>query len=212
MLDYDPVKNLRHWPVPMLRFGANPYGEALYRIIFAPSRRNLAGDENGFRWIPTYRRLGDVWVLERWHSPEQFCKMSRERWEREMLILGPYPDRGEYAYVHTFFPVLPDHCNLEKLISWIEEGAKRRFQEHYDAVKGEYDQETKDRQNTAEAITRNAYPAFGANALSSARVSRGTKHLPNFRYAEEVGLPTGQNKFLQLRGPHVPTLSPDRHR
>lgn len=200
MLEYDPTTNLRHWPAPMARFGTNPYGDPLYRIIFAPSRRNLAGDESGFRWIPTYRRLGDVWVLERWHSPEQFCRMSRERWDREMLILGPYPDRGEYAHVHTFFPVLPDHCNLDKLITWIEAGQKTSYQDNHDAIREHYDHETKARQSTVEAMTRDLYPAFGATAMSSAKVSRGTKHLPNLKSANELGLPTGNNKFLQLRG------------
>ena len=43
MLEYDPVTSLRHYPVPMARFGQNPHGENLYRIVLASSRRHLVG-------------------------------------------------------------------------------------------------------------------------------------------------------------------------
>lgn len=204
-LEYDPVANLQHWPASLQRFGNNPYGQPLYRIIFAPSRRNLAGDFSGFHWIPTYRRLGAVWVLERWRSAWDFAQMPRERWDREMLILGPYPERGEYDHCHTFFPVLPADANLDKLISWIEEGKKRSWQDNLDACKAEYEQETKDQRNMQEAILHGAYPAFGANAMVGGAVSRGTKTRPIIKTAEEIGLPHGKwtnpekSKFMSLQ-------------
>lgn len=200
MLDYDPIKNLQHYPIPMKRFGVNPYGDPLYRIVRASSRRNLAAPPDGaFRWIRTYPSLGDIWVLEKWHTPWEYCQMSRERWDREKAsLLGPFPDRGEYALCEPLY-VPPTDCNLEKLIAWIEAGKKTSFQDNLDAVKSRYDAEDRAKRSMAEAITRNVYPAFGANAMSSSLVSRGTKHQPDLKSANELGLPVGNNKFQQLR-------------
>lgn len=214
MLEYDPKTSLRHWPTPMAQYGLNPYGEPKWRIVFAPSRRILAGNQQtGFHWVQAYRsRLGSdptdarlcvpVWILEGWRSAWDFCKMSRERWNAEMLILGPYPERGEYDLCHVFSPVLPDDCNIEKLISWIEAGRTKSFQDNLDACRAQYDQETKDRQREVEGRIHNAYPAFGGTAIASSRVARGTKNPRIIRTAEEIGLPVGNNKFMQLRRPN----------
>lgn len=200
-LDYDPTISLRHYPLPMRRFGLNPYSEPLYRIVFAPSRRNLAGGVDGqaYRWVSTYRYLGEAWVLERWLPAEEFAKCSREKWDRELLILGPWPERGEYVHAHTF-TCSPTDANIEKLVSWIEEGKKRRFQEHLDACREEYDQDTKERRNKMDAIIRNALPAFGSAPFAGGRGGRGTKTAPLVRSANELNLPSGQNKFINLRG------------
>ncbi len=226
MLDYDPTTALRHWPTPMARFGLNLYGENRYRIIFAPTRRIVAGrpPEIPFRSVPAYRvRLGadplnpglciPVWVLEVWYPPERFAATKRQWDAGNAFTLGPYPERGEYDLAHVFSPVLPDDCNLEKLISWIEAGKTKSFQDNLDACKAEYDQETKVRRGTVEAIVRNAYPAFGATAIASSRVARSTKNPRIIRTAEEVGLPTGHNKFMQLRRPNGNTrTAPPNHR
>ena len=51
-LEDDPVTDLRHYPMPMGKYGKNPYGENLYRIVFASSRRRLIGG----RWhVPCAR-------------------------------------------------------------------------------------------------------------------------------------------------------------
>lgn len=203
MLTYDPKASLQHWPMTnMGRFGLNPHQEPLYRIVFAPSRRHIAIDQDrNAHWIRTYRRLGDLWVMERWRDAYEYSKMTREQWDRQLLHqLGPYPDRGEYDHVHTFEAALPDQCNLEKLVSWIEEGRKRSWQENKDACRGQYEAEEREAAATGAAIIDNAYPAFGTTAISSRLVSRGTKDRPIIHTAEELGLPVGHNKFMTGTG------------
>ena len=173
MLDYDPATNLQHYPLPMARFGKNPHGENLWRIVWAPSRRMLAGD-GAFRWVQAYRQIGAAWILEKWVSAWDFCQCSKAKWEETMLILGPYPARGEYVHAHTFGAAVAD-SNVEKLISWIEEGQRRSWQDHLDACKSEYDREERDASSTRQAIIRNALPAFGATAMVGAGGGRGTK-------------------------------------
>lgn len=200
MLEYDPKANLRVYPTPMAQFGSNPYGDNLYRIVFAPSRRNLAGDSDGFHWVPTYRQLGDKWVLERWHDAWKFTQCTKEIWTRQyMHILGPYPDRGEYAHVFTFEAADPAQCDLGKLISWIEEGQNRSWQDNRDACQAEYDAEEKAGANIREAICRDSVSAFGVSAFSGGSVSRSEKAKPLKHTAQELGLPVGNNKFMQLR-------------
>ena len=44
--EYDPQLNLRHFPtLPMAVYGLNQYGENLYRVVFAESRRHLIGGQ-----------------------------------------------------------------------------------------------------------------------------------------------------------------------
>ena len=199
MLDYDPKTNLSHHPTPMARFGLNPYGENLYRIVFAPSRRSLAGDASGFRWVPTYRAIGTKWVLERWHDPWKFSQCTKEAWDRQFAqILGPYPSRGEYAHCHTFEVVQPEDCDLGKLISWIEAGQTKSFQDNLDACKQQYADEEAANRAKQFAIIDDAHPAFGTTAIASSRVVRGTKAPRLRKSANDLGMPTAP-KFQQMR-------------
>ena len=208
MLNYDPAVNLFHYPLPMSRFGLNPYSENLYRIVSTASRRNLVGGRwpdgsTEYRWVLTYRHIPDPWVLERW----QTCQMTRARWDALVdpqsgyLLNGPYPDRGEYYHAHTFTCPIVD-ANLDKLISWIEEGRKRSWQDNLDACKQEYDDDTKERQGRMDAIVKNALPAYCGSPFSGGAVSRGSKTAPILLTADQVRLPNGRpaplgnNKFV----------------
>ena len=218
MLNYDPSVNLIHYPLPMARFGLNPYGGPRYRIVTAQSRRNLVGGfwrDNGaieYRWAPTYREIQapddkgpPIWIMEVWDT----CRMSRSRWDTLVdpvsgwLLNGPYPDRGEYYHCFTFSCPIVD-ANLDKLIAWIEEGQKRSWQDNLDACKKEYEDETKDRQGRMDAIVRNALPAYCGAPFSGGRVARGSKTAPVMLTADQVRLPNGRpaplgnNKFVNM--------------
>lgn len=192
----------------MLRFGLNPYGQPLYRIVFAPSRRNLVGGVDGqeYRWVPTYRLLGDVWVMERWVDPFEFSQMSREQWDREMVILGPYPDRGEYTHAHTFETGTPDDASLEKLVMWIEEGRKRPYVEKLLAIKEAYEKEDLAVASEKDAIIQDAMSAWldtpfesMAPGAKSGITGRGSKTAKLMKTAEELGLPTEGGKFITAK-------------
>ena len=215
MLNYDPKNNLAVYPISMVRFGLNPYGEPLYRIVATASRRMLVGglwDGPGdtgateYRWRPAYRHITEPWVLERWDT----CRMTRARWDSMVdprtgwLLNGPYPERGEYYHAHTFTCQIVD-ANLDKLISWIEEGQNRSYQDNLEACRKEYDDETKDRNGRMDAIVRNALPAYlDRPFVGGSGVKRGTKTVPLMLNAEDVKLPNGKpvplgnNKFVNV--------------
>lgn len=189
----------------MDRFGQNPFGEKLYRIVYSASRRNLVGGVwpdgyDGFRWAPTYPHIQpDAWVLERWLSPEEFAQVTREEWDSRFAgILGPFPSRGEYQHCHTFDAVGPVDANLDKLIMWIEEGRGRSYAEHREACAEAYEAETKDRRSQMDSVVRNALPAFGASPMSGYGGGRSQKSTPLRKFAEQIGFPVRGGKFMNI--------------
>lgn len=207
MFEYDPVTSLRHWPTPMQKYGKNPFGEPLYRIVFRDSRRHLVGGTwpdgaTGYHWVPKYREVQAPWILERWYASHEFTKMSQAQWDLTMvdpvsgwLILGPYPSRGEYDMVWEFHP----GDNLDQVIAAVERGRDRSFTEVRDAHHAEYQQEQKTARADRFHELRDAQTAFGGDALSAGRFGRGTKTTPNLLSAEELGLPIP--KAGRLRNP-----------
>ncbi len=89
----------------LARFGNNPFGKPLYRMVRADSRREWIVGE--FR--PKYPRLGTSYVVEQWLPAEKYG--PRTVWEdakgeQGESLLGPYPDQGDYEFV---FPVWDEH-------------------------------------------------------------------------------------------------------
>jgi hypothetical protein len=197
-----PKENLRHWPMPMARYGLNPYGDNLYRIVFAPSRRYVVygqwpdGSQKA-RWLPKYPEVGESWVLERWLTPFEYARCTPEEWNRELTILGPYPDRGEYEICHKFNLVTPDNESITKLIELIEQSHKdtRRNGNVFENPANTaacLDMAERDQAATSsqmQALIGNALPAFGYAPMSGPGGARGTKTRPVIQSAQEAGLP-----------------------
>ena len=195
ILSYDPATSLRHWPMPMSRFGTNPYGDNLYRIVFAPSRRHLVCGEwpdgsNQAQYVKKYPAVGEQWIMERWLRAEDYAKCTKEFWDREMLILGPWPERGEYELCHVFEACSPENASIEKLIQWVELGRQTSFYDTQQWHKSDAEKERKDIGNQQDAMIRNWLPAFGAAPMSARGTVRSQKAMPITRTAEELGLPT----------------------
>lgn len=201
--EYDPVKNLQHYPLAMAKYGLNPYLQPLYRIVLASSRRHLVGGmwpdgETAYHWLPTYKPIKDsrgrdkvdYWVLERW----QVCKTTKAEWDRMVepisgwLINGPYPSRGEYYHCWTFDQGVGED-NLATIIGAAERSPYRSVQDLDDFNRKEYaDQDKETHRNTYDEI-RDAFTAFGGRAFASSRVARGIKTIEPLKTAEECGLP-----------------------
>lgn len=203
VLDYTP-ESLQHHPgngpSEMRRFGTNQYGEPLYRIVFAESRKHLVtgtwpDGSVGGKYRPRYRQAAGHWIMERWISADEYYKMPREKWDAMYPCL-PFQDRGDYDLCHVFTCSIAD-ANLDKLIVWIEAGRKSSFQDKRDACAAEYQQETKDTDNEMFARVNNSLPAFGATAMAGHGGARGTKTARIMKTANELRLPVGQNKFVQ---------------
>lgn len=197
MLEYDPVSSLQHHPTPNLkRFGVNPYGEPLYRIVFAASRRHLVGGcwadgEWAYHWVPKYKHAKSAWILERWDVE----RLSKAEWDRTMvdpvsgwLLFGPYPSRGDYDLAWEFDKgVAAD--SLDNIVGAIERGRTYSFQDVRDAVASDYAYDERDSKQQAEQEVRDACRYRGNAPLSFGRHGRGTKTVPELRSAEELGLP-----------------------
>jgi len=205
MLTYDPVAGLRHYPISMARFGQNPYGENLYRIVFSASRRHLVCGEwpdgsNKAAYVRRYPAVGDQWIMERWLPAAEYAKMSREQWDREMLILGPYPERGEYEICHVFETCSIEDSNLEKLVAWIEMGRKTSFFETQTFHREDAAREKKAIGDQQEAMIKNWLPAFGTAPISGYGGGRSMKSAPIMKTAEELGLPMQGGQFRTKPG------------
>lgn len=186
----------------MARFGQNPYGENLYRIVFAPSRRYLVYGEwpDGSRkatWMPKYPEVGESWVLERWLTPFEYARCTPEEWNLDLTVLGPFPDRGEYEICHKFNLVTPNDENIASVIELIEQSHKntRRngtmFDNPANTIACNEIQERKRAATSSEmqACIENLFPAFGGVPMAGYGGARGTKTFPVELSAREAGLP-----------------------
>lgn len=200
MLKYDPIADIRHWPTSLRKYGLTPHGDPLYRIVFAPSRRYLVCGEwpdgsNCAQWVPLYRAMGDIWVMEKWRSPEEFHFKGKQHWDlNEAHRLGPWPTKGEYQFCHGFEVSTPDDANIEKLITWINAGQNIRLADTIQWHRDDHERQLKENRAKADAIIRNALPAYGSRVVFSSKVGRGTEKVfgnTELKYsAQELGLPT----------------------
>lgn len=212
---YDPVSSLRHYPISLERFGKNPHGQPMFRIVFAPSRRHLVCGQwpdgaNCARWVEKYflgreRSERDVWIMERWISAEEFTGgKTPAQWNSDpnANILGPYPDRGEYEICHEFAFGTPTDASLDRLIPAIMR--RHRMYDQMLAIRDEADREKKAIDSQKDSMIRDWLPAFGTRPFSGYGGGRSQKSAPVIRTAEELGLPT--------KGPFIgkPQLNPKK--
>lgn len=124
-----------HYSADLTRYGSNPYGEPLYRVVFAPSVRHLVGGRwrDGaveYRSRPTYGHIGNEWVLERWVPAHEYCGMSqsdyeiRFRNETGLFTMGPYPSNGTYVMCMDSPIKVEAISTVGKLIEGIEHGRR----------------------------------------------------------------------------------------
>lgn len=203
MLDAAPT--IQQYPLPMRRFGLNPFGELRYRIVLATSVHQLVGGQwpdgsRGYRQsVPlSYRDKG--WILEAW----DWCRMTPREWDSMIEpfsgwpVRGPFPARGEYYLAWEFERGLGIwDSDVERIIGAIETGRGRSFGEVRKAMAEEYQNEERRSKQEASDEIRDACTAFSVAPFSSSGVSRGTKTAPELRSAQELGLP------IPRRGPKV---------
>lgn len=186
----------------MERFGTNTYGENLYRIVLASSRRSLvhgqwndAGTARA-RWCLTYPHIGAQYILEKWLDAFAFTGCTAATWnvDRSLNVLGPYPNRGEYVMCgDTSFN--PGETNIEKLIVLIEAGSRYSWAEKLAACRDKQARVDREKGQIISDIVQDAFRPFGGiNPISAGAYGRGTKTTPVLRSANELGLPIPQGK------------------
>jgi hypothetical protein len=93
----------------LLRFGCNPYGSPMLRLMFSPRVPRIVGGYWQDHGVLEYRRHFDTrkhWILEKWF-PARFWGDPRTWIAQGMttegyLSNGPYPYRGKYLEVFRF--------------------------------------------------------------------------------------------------------------
>lgn len=75
------------------RFGKNPQGENVYRVIWSETRTEWRDGKKRKKYGDNANR----WVLEKWCPPTMYFP---ESWPEE--ILGPFPSQGDFEHCYTF--------------------------------------------------------------------------------------------------------------
>lgn len=181
----------------MSRYGLNPFGENLWRLVVSDSRTHLVNgqwNESGAitaKECLCYPHLRGVWILERWLSAWEYTRMTPGMWANSPeSITGLYPHRGEYVLAGDG-GIDPEHINLDLLITMIEAGTKMPWVERLAACK--LAQENKDRayDSHADSLIRDCFPAFGGSPFSQISTGAGGigKTAPALKTANELRLP-----------------------
>lgn len=189
-------------------FGQNPFGENMWRVVWAPTRVYLVGGRwtdrvegritrtvDEYRWIQRYGEEQRGWVLEKWLSAMEYAG-PKELWIPDEVTglyeLGPYPSRGEYESCWTF-PTYPQASYVEEKIQQLLYG-KNRFNlaDIRDAHRKVLEGRERNRDNSLEDMIRDAIPAFPTRAMSgspyrSAPIDKkiSTKDIPHMPDANE---------------------------
>lgn len=202
---YSGTQNAPRWLQEIItrRYGTNPFGEPLYRIVWAPQRLEQSGGtwcdftlDNarrgylirrrlGMRWVPKYGLLR-AWIIEQWHpasnygSPRMWYDTTSNGgtmlWTDMGMIasLGDYPARGEYETIGAEMDFFPTERMVTKAIDFARyHVARRASTEHQRAL--DRVNVARDRENKTDAD----YDSFAAQLFDDAS--------PAFRGAPMVG-------------------------
>lgn len=107
-----PRHELTIHPIDMSRHGLNPYGDPLYRVVWADTRKTKAICRGKVHILPRYTHGVEAeakghWVLEKWAPPEVIVAMTREQYEAFLsqfpnAAAEEYPEKGEYELSRIF--------------------------------------------------------------------------------------------------------------
>lgn len=107
-----PAFELTQHPVDLGRHGLNVYGEPLYRVVWADTRKSKVFCRGKHHVLPRYAHGEEAnatghWVLERWAPPEIVVGMTREQYDAFLAqfpnaAAEEYPERGEYELARIF--------------------------------------------------------------------------------------------------------------
>ncbi len=207
------VPEPQHFPRDMARFGLNPYGKPIFRIVFAPSVRKLVGGAFadgfvGYKSRPMYRGLGNKWVVEKWISAYAHTKMTPEQYEQTyrdpytgLVLTGPYPDQGAYNWCHTFDGCDPVNENIDQLIGLLKKAELNDVRDNQRAMLDSMAKE--DAWDNAQRYdqAKELLPVAGIRAANIGGMVKKTKSAPLMKSANELGLPTSGFSVLDSGRP-----------
>ena len=187
----------------LAKFGANPYGENLWRVVWPSSREFLfkPEGETQFRWLPLYAGL-KCYILERWLTPWQFAKCGPEVWNLQHSRLGPYPSRGVYfGPCWKFQSGYPALGAVETIINLIRKGEQYSDFERAQAIIQAQQREDVLAQTAAKEVILDSLPLSITSGKLSNRFYADAENVPERYSAQQVGLPVGSRKAFTAGGP-----------
>lgn len=191
------------WPGGSLaHLGQNPYGENIWRVVWSESRTFMCkGDaDSRFNWYPLYRGK-KCYILERWLSAWQFCKMGPEMWAlKEEQYQGPYPSRGVYYGPCWEFEGYPTLGAIESIVNLIQAGDQYSDEERRQAVLQAQEKEDVLAKAKATEIILDSLPLSVTTGKLSQRFYSDAENIPERLSAQDIsklkGLPVGQGKVF----------------
>ena len=112
-------------PLDLTRHGKTPTGEALYRVVWADSRKTTVIANHKKHVLPRYLHGDEAsaagkWVMEKWVSPEVLLGMTREGWDEFVKHIPQaaqeeWPEHGDYELSYVF-PAEVDDAMVHKML------------------------------------------------------------------------------------------------
>jgi hypothetical protein len=155
------------------KFGRNPYGQPLYRVIWSENRLEYVLQADGkYGWQSRYPQT-QRWILEKW-LPTSY---SREKWYELFsapeggCYLGPYLEHGDYHCTYRlefrgeFMPLTL--AVVEYYARLIEAGREATEAQRRYAIEQRHEKARREWSNRCDDIFDDSQPAFGVTRLMS---------------------------------------------
>jgi len=197
------------YPMPMSKYGLNPFGENLYRLVYAPSVKKMVGGKFtdgyiGYRARPAYRHIGQFWVIEKWISALELTRMTEQQYdtvykdkETGLYPTGPYPHRGVYHYCETLSGN-PSEANIDKLVSWLEHAKHVDPAQNQRQLLDDLDKADKDDAARRWDWAKDKERAAGIRAANFGGMVKAQKSYPMEKSATSLGLPQKGPRVMEI--------------
>jgi hypothetical protein len=168
----------------LVKFGRNPYGQPLYRVVWSEGRlEHVLIAEGKYSWQQTYPGT-QRWILEKWLP----TSCSREEWYRQFgspdggCYLGPYLEHGDYHCCYKlefrgeFMPLTL--AVVEYYTRLIEAGREATAVQRKYAQEQRVAREKREWENRCDAVFDDAQVPFGASTVMSGYGGKTTRVMP----------------------------------
>lgn len=213
----------RHWPLqPMKQFGTIPGREDnLFRLVWAPSVKGLVGGKfrdgfTGYKVRPSYRAVGDSWILEKWISAAECTQQTEASYnadprnidfETGLYKTGPYPRNGTYYLCYAFPKGERPNINIYLLTSLIKKAKLNSSAMNRKAIlEATAKEEAADDARRFEQV-KDLQSVGGIRPANIGGMIKKQKSMPPLQDARKFGLPTHGPAFRNAGATFTPTES-----
>jgi hypothetical protein len=195
----------QHYPMPLGKYGKSPFGEPIFRVVYAPSVRKIVGGKwpdgyIGYRQPKAYPHLKG-WIIEKWLSAFDDTRMTESMYERQykdehgLLLTGPYPTRGRYVLCEELSGNFPTNHQVETIVTLLVKAKNNNPAQNAKVLLDDLDRQEKHAADERFDRCKEANPAFGIRAASFRGHAKATKSAPMPLTAEQAGLHVRGAKF-----------------